>query len=292
MKVFAAVVETGSFAAAADRLDVSRAMVSKYVAHLEQHLGARLLQRTTRKLALTESGAAYYDRCAQLLIDLAEAEESAASLTAAPRGTLRLTVPVSFGIRHIRPVLSQYLKQYPEVKVDLIVTDRYVDLIEEGIDLAVRIGSLPESGLIARKLASDRLVLCGAPEYLKRHGVPRTPADLMRFDCLSYSYAASGEEWKMVGPDGPHAVKVSGSLRATNADLLILACLDGLGLTRQPLFLVGEDIRSGRLVQVLPEYEFPELGIHAVYLSRKHVSAKVRTFVDLLATALAMKSEW
>lgn len=292
MKVFAAVVDTGSFAAAADRLDISRAMASKYVAHLEEHLGTRLLQRTTRKLTLTESGTTYYERCVQILADISEAEEGAVSHTEAPHGTLRLTMPVSFGILHMGPIVSDYMRQYPEVKVDLLLNDRRVDLLEEGLDLAVRIGMLPESGLIAKRLASDRIAICGAPEYLKRHGVPQKPADLAQHNCLMYSYAATGDDWKMTGPGGEHAVRVAGSLRATNGDMIRLAALGGVGLIRQPLFLVGEDIRAGRLVEVLTDYSSGDLGIYAVYPSRKHLSAKVRTFVDFVAAALALKSEW
>lgn len=292
MKVFAAVVDTGSFAAAAERLDMSRAMTSKYVAHLEERLGTRLLQRTTRKLTLTESGAAYYERCVQILADISQAEEGAARQSEAPRGTLRLTVPVSFGILHMGPMLSDYMKQYPEVKIDLLMVDRRVDLIEEGLDLAVRIGSLPESGLIAKKLASDRIAICGAPDYFKRHGVPQKPADLAHHNCLTYSYAANGDDWKLTGPDGTYSVKVAGSLRATNGDMVKLAALGGVGVMRQPRFLVGEDLRAGRLVEVLREYQSGELGIYAVYPSRKHLSAKVRSFIDFLAAALALKSEW
>lgn len=292
MKVFAAVVETGSFAAASDRLGISRAMASKYVAHLEEHLGTRLLQRTTRKLTLTESGTAYYERCVQILADISEAEEGALHLNETPRGTLRVTIPVSFGILHMGPVISGYMKQYPDVKVDVLLTDRRVDLLEEGLDMAIRIGSLTESGLVAKKLASDRVVICGAPEYFQRHGTPRTPAELTQHNCLMYSYSASGDEWKLAGPGGTHTVKVSGSLRATNGDMVRLAALGGVGVMRQPLFLCGEDLRAGRLVEVLAEYRSGELGIYAVYPSRKHLPAKVRTFVDFVAAAFDLKSEW
>lgn len=292
MKVFAAVVESGSFAAAADRLDMSRAMTSKYVAHLEEHLGTRLLQRTTRKLTLTESGATYYERCVQILADISEAEEGALHLNETPRGTLRLTVPVSFGILHMGPVISDYMKQYPDVKVDILVTDRRVDLLEEGLDMAIRIGSLSESGLVAKKFASDRLVICAAPEYLKRHGTPQTPADLAQHNCLIYSYAAAGDEWKLDGPGGQHTVKVSGTLRATNGDMVKLAALGGVGLIRQPVFICADDLRNGKLVEVLPEYKSYDLGIYAVYPSRKHLSAKVRSFVDFIADAFDLKSEW
>jgi len=292
MKVFAAVVENGSFAAASDRLDMSRAMTSKYVAHLEEHLGTRLLQRTTRKLTLTEAGSTYYERCVQILSDISEAEEGALHLNETPRGTLRLTVPVSFGIHHMGAVISDYMKQYPDVKVDILVTDRRVDLLEEGLDMAIRIGALSESGLVARKIASDRLVIAGSPEYLQRHGTPRTPEELARHNCLTYSYAATGDEWRLQGPGGLHAVRVSGSLRATNGDMVKLAALGGVGLMRQPLFLCSEELRSGRLQEVLSEYRSDHLGIYAVYPSRKHLPAKVRTFVDFIAAAFDLKSEW
>lgn len=292
MKVFAAVVESGSFGGSADRLGLSRAMISKHVAHLEEHLGTRLLQRTTRKLTLTESGAAYYDRCVQILTYLSEAEEAAVRNTEVPRGTLRITMPVSFGILHMAPIVSDYMKHYPEVKVDILLNDRKVDLLEEGLDLAVRIGSLSESGLIARKLASDRLAISAAPEYFENHGIPKTPADLAQHNCLIYSYSASGDEWRMAGPNGTEVVKVSGTLRATNGDLIKLAALSGAGIMRQPLFLCADELRSGRLVEVLSAYRSDEVGIYVLYPSRKHLSAKVRTFVDFMANAFARKREW
>lgn len=293
MKVFAAVVDQGSFAGAADRLDISRAMASKYVAHLEEHLGTRLLQRTTRKLTLTETGSVYYERCAQILADVAAAEEGAAHLTEAPRGTLRLTVPVSFGLLHMGPLISDYLKRYPDVRIDVLLVDRRVDLIEEGLDLAVRIGTLAESELIAKRLGSDRLVIAAAPDYLERHGTPAVPADLAGHNCLTYSYATAGDEWRMTGKDGArHMVKVSGSLRASNGDMAKLAALEGVGMIRQPMFLIGSEVHAGRLVEVLADYHSDELGIYAVYPSRKHLSAKVRTFVDFLTESFALKSAW
>ena len=293
MKVFAAVVDCGSFAAAADRLDISRAMASKYISHLEARLGTRLLQRTTRKLTLTETGSVYHERCAQILADITEAEEGAAHLSESPRGTLRLTVPVSFSLLHMGPMISEYLKRYPDVRLDVLLVDRHVDLIEEGFDLAVRIGTLARSELVARRLGSDRIAIAAAPGYLARHGVPETPADLARHNCLTYSYATLGDEWRMKDEAGAqHTVKVSGSLRASNGEMARLAALEGVGLIRQPLFLVGKDIRDGRLVEVLTDYRSDELGIYAVYPSRKHLSAKVRVFVELLAETFASRREW
>lgn len=292
MKVFAAVIDTGSFVAASERLAMSRAMTSKYVAHLEDHLGTRLIQRTTRKLALTEFGAQYYERCTQILADIREVEEGAGNVAATARGTLRMTLPVSFGILHMGPVLSAYLKQYPEVRIDMMLADRRVDLIEEGLDLALRIGIMPESDLIARKVASSARIMSASPDYLAKYGTPRTPADLAQHNCLSYAYAATGNEWKMSGPDGAHSVKVSGSLRANNGDMVKLAAVNGVGLMREPLFLQGDEIRSGQLVEVMQEYQSDDLGIYLVYPSRKHLSAKVRTFVDFVADAFSKKDGW
>lgn len=287
MKTFAAVVDTESFTAAGVRLDMSKAVVSKYVGILEDHLGTRLLNRTTRRLSLTESGMAYYDRCVQILADVAEAEQAAAQLTAMPRGTLKVAMPVSFGTVRIAPLLTEYLRQYPAVKLDIALADRRIDLIEEGYDLAIRVGSLAESGLIARKLSSDHIVLCASPAYVKAHGAPRTPEDLRQHACLNYTYSSSGEEWAFGTPDARSAVRIDGPMRANNGDMLRIAACDGAGIIWQPRFIVEEDLRAGRLVQLLPDLAGVELGIHAIYPSRKHLSAKVRTFVDYLAASLA-----
>lgn len=286
MKVFAAVVDSGSFAAAAERLGMSRAMASKHVGHLESHLGTRLLHRTTRRLGLTESGAAYHEHCTQILGEIAAAEAGAARLTVKPQGTLRLAMPVAFSLRHMGPLLSAYLDKYPEVKLDALLSDRRVDLIEEGVDLALRIGPTPESGLIAHRLASDRMVICASPDYLQRHGTPQRPADLERHNCVLYSYSSAGSEWLLRDAHGEHAIRVSGRVRANNGDLLKQLAVDGIGVVRQPRFLIGDEIRAGRLVELLPGYTMDPVGIHAVYPSRKHLSAKIRSFVDHLSAAL------
>lgn len=287
MRVFATVVLTGSFAAAASRLDISRAMASKHVLYLEERLGTRLLQRTTRKLGLTDSGTAYYERCVKILEEIEEAETGAVNLSVRPRGILRLTMPVSFSVRHVGPLITRYLEKYPEVQIDATVSDRRIDLIEEGLDLALRVGPSPEPGLIARRLASDRLVICGAPAYLDRCGRPTRPQDLADHNCVLYSYSAAGNEWKMTGAGGEHTVKVTGNMRANNGDLLNQVVLSGAGLMCQPEFLVGEDIRAGHLEEVLKDYTCETLGIYAVFPSRKHLSAKTRTFVDFLVENLA-----
>lgn len=293
MRVFVAVVDAGSFAAAAERLGLSRAMASKYVGHLESHLGSRLLHRTTRKLGLTETGSAYFDRCHQILAEIAEAEAVAMRLTAQPQGRLRLTMPVSFSLRHVTPLLARYMARYPAVNVDVTLNDRRVDLIDEGFDLALRIGPSPEPGLIARRLATDHFAICAAPAYLAQHGLPQRPQDLARHDCLLYSYSSAGSEWALRATDGSiQTVRVSGKLRANNGDLLNQLGLDGVGLLRQPRFLVGEALRDGRLVEVLADYRSEPIGIYAVYPSRPHLSAKVRTFVDELVAHFTTRATW
>ena len=285
MRAFVAVVDTGSFAAAAERLELSRARLTKMIQDLEEHLGTRLLNRTTRRLNLTEAGVAYHERCAAILADVAEAEEVAGHLTALPRGTLKLTVPVSFGILKIAPLLGGFLERHPEVSVDMTLNDRKVDLIDEGFYLAIRVGALAESGLIARRLATDHIVICAAPAYLKRHGTPRTPQDLARHACLSYTYATTGDEWRFTGPAGEVSVRIRGPLRANNGDTLRLAALSGAGIIRQPTFLVQRDLDAGRLVRLLGDYQSSELGIYAVYPTR-FLSAKVSAFIDYLSAAL------
>lgn len=287
MKVFTAVVDAGSFARAADRLDMSKAMVSKYVSNLEDHLGTRLLNRTTRRLSMTEAGSAYYQRCVQILSDVHEAEQAAGHQSAVPRGTLKLTMPLAYGLHRLGPLLADYVARYPEVKLDLSLSERRVDLIEEGFDLAVRIGALPESGLIARKLGSVRAVACASPAYLEKHGTPATPDDLAGHSCLGYTYTNSGDEWRMQHAGEERAIPIRGSIKADNGDMLRLAALSGAGLIFQPLFIVADDLQAGRLVEVLADYPSAELGIYALYPSRKHLSAKVRTFVDFLVVRLA-----
>jgi DNA-binding transcriptional LysR family regulator len=292
MKVFATIVDAGSFAAASERLDLSKAMVSKHMAHLENHLGTRLLNRTTRRLSLTESGTAYFERCQPLLKDIEEAELAATEMTSVPRGTLRITAPLVFGVLHIAPLIADYLSIHPEAKLDFTLDDRNVDLVNEGYDLAIRIGSLAETGLIARRFAKDNLIVCGSPDYFRRHGIPLVPEDLTQHVCLGYSYEDSATGWQFVGADGEHRVSVNGNVRANNGDLLRVAALGGAGIIMQPRFLVGADLRSGRLQAVLKEFTCPELGIYAVYPSRRYLSAKVRTFIDFLVERFGPNPDW
>ncbi|MES2759963.1 MAG: LysR family transcriptional regulator [Pseudomonadota bacterium] len=287
MRMYVAVVEGGSFSAAADKLEISRAMVSKQIQKLEEHLGTRLMNRTTRRLSLTETGREFYERSTQIIGDVAEAEQIAGRMTRRPQGVLRLTVPLSYAQHRLAAIFGDYTQAYPQVRLDISLSDRKVDLVEEGMDLAIRIGALPQSDLIARKIGGVRSVVCAAPAYLARHGAPRAPADLAGHACLGYTLTGSGADWRLEGPGGPVSVAIAGPIRADNGDIIRLAALSGAGIVFQPQFIVGDDIDAGRLVRVLPEWQSAELGVYAVYPSRKHLSAKVRTFVDFVAAALA-----
>lgn len=286
MRMYVAVVDGGSFAAAADKLDISRAMVSKQIQKLEEHLGTRLMNRTTRRLSLTETGRAFYERSTQIMGDVEEAEQIAGQMTRRPQGVLRVAIPLSYGQHRLAAVIGHYTQAYPQVQLDISLSDRKVDLIDEGFDLAIRIGAMPQSDLIARKLGGVHSIVCAAPAYLASHGAPQTPADLAGHACLGYTLTGTGAEWRLEGADGSVTVPISGPIRADNGDIIRLAALGGAGIVFQPQFIVDDDIAAGRLVRVLPEWQSAELGVYAVYPSRKHLSAKVRTFVDFLVAAL------
>lgn len=288
MKMYIAVVDGGSFAAAAAKLDISRAMASKQIQKLEEHLGTRLLNRTTRRLSLTETGREFHERSLQIVGDVEEAEQIAGQMTRMPQGVLRVTIPLSFGQHRLAAVIGDYSQTYPQVQLDISLSDRKVDLVEEGLDLAIRIGAMAQSDLIARKIGSVRSLVCAAPAYLARHGSPGTPAELSRHACLGYTLSASNAEWRLEPADGGAAVTVAiaGPIRADNGDILRLAAVRGAGILFQPHFIVADDLAAGRLQRVLPEWQSGELGIYAVYPSRKHLSAKVRTFVDFLLARL------
>ncbi len=286
MRVFSAVVEASSFVAAADSLGMSKAAVSRYVYELEQRLGVRLMHRTTRKLSLTPEGEVFLARCRDILasIESSEAEISTRSVTAS--GLLKVSVPVSFGIRHLAPLWSEFLSDHPQVTLDVQLADRVIDLVDEGFDLAVRIARLPDSSLISRQLASTRLVLCAAPSYLKRRGTPAHPSELAQHDVLGYSLMAMGDQWQFTGPEGPVSVKVRPRMWTNNGDSCVAAALQGSGIQLQPTFLIDDELASGQLVEILPQFRSVELGIYAVYPSRKFVLPKVRAMVEFLAHKL------
>lgn len=293
MQVFTRVVEYGSFAKAAERLGISTSACSRHVADLEAHVDSRLLNRTTRRLSLTESGQAFYERCVQVLADLAEAEQAAAATAARPRGTLKLTCSISFGVRHIAPLLAQFAARHPEMRFDVQLSDRFVDLVEEGFDLAIRIGESPSQNLIARKLGETCLVPCAAPSYLRDHGAPETPADLARHACLTYEYLPQRNTWRFRDRAGKeHVVRVAGPVHANNGEMLAAAAVEGVGIALEPDFIVGSDLAAGRLVRILADYAPTPTGLYAVYPSRRHLSAKVRAFVDFLAERFTAPAGW
>jgi DNA-binding transcriptional LysR family regulator len=292
MTVFAKVVEQGSFARAAERLAISTSACSRLVADLEAHLDTRLLNRTTRRLSLTESGRGFYERCVQLLADLGDAELAAGGSAARPRGTLRLTTSINFGVRHLSPAIGAFVAKHPEVKFDVSLSDRVVDLVEEGYDLAVRIGSAGGETVVARRLGEARMIACASPDYLKRHGTPRAPEDLARHACLTYEYMPVRGQWPFRGKDGRElAVRVAGPVHSNNGDLLAAAAVSGVGIVYEPEFILGPDLKAGRLVPVLAGYGTAPAPIYAVYPSRRYLSAKVRAFVDFLAERIA-KADW
>jgi len=293
IQVFAQVVESGSFAKAADRLGLSTSATSRQVADLEAHLQTRLLNRTTRRVSLTESGQAFYERAVQLLADLEEAEQEAARTAVVPRGTIRLTTSVNFGVRHLAPAIAEFLAQHAEVRFDVSLADRIVDLVEEGFDLGVRVGTAGSENLVARKLGETRLVPCASPQYLLAHPSPKTPEDLAEHNCFTYEYVTPRNVWRFRDASGrERAVRISGTLHSNNGDLLAEAAARGAGIVFEPAFIVGPDVRAGRLVPLLQEFIPPPVPIYAVYPSRKHLSAKVRRFVDFLVERFAQAQDW
>jgi len=292
MSVFVEVVERGGFTAAEDKVGLSRAQISKLVMQLEEHLGTRLLNRTTRKISLTEMGRVYFERCKALLVEVDEIDNMASEQTSTPRGTLTIGAPSSFGTMHFKNVITEYMKQYPQVQISLQLTDRFVDVVDEGFDVVIRIAELADTSLIAKKLSSCKLVYCASPAYLKKHGEPQVPQDLALHHCLLYSNADKPGMWTFHGRQGVETVRVSGPLTADNGDILRAAAVADLGVAFMPTFIVGEAIRSGQLQQILTDYCPPELTINAVFPSRRYLSAKVRTFIDFAADYFATKPGW
>ena len=291
--VFVRVVDSGSFTAAAGRLDISKSVVSKYVTRLEDQLGARLLNRTTRRLSLTEVGRVFYERSRRGLEDIEDAKQAVSLLQGKPRGTLRVNVPMSFGILHVAPALPEFQRLYPELNVDMNLDDRKVDVIEEGFDVSVRISNLPDSSLIAKRIAPCKHAIVATPTYLAKHGTPHLPDDLRDHKIISYRYQESALEWHFKTPDQkPLSVTVSGSMTMNNSLAIREAVLENVGITRTPTFVVGKDIHEGRLVPLLTKYECFQVQIYVVYPQRKHLSPKVRAFVDFLADRITESPYW
>jgi DNA-binding transcriptional LysR family regulator len=285
MSSFVAVVDARSFVGAAEATNQSTTAVSRHVGELEQRLGLRLLQRTTRRLSVTPEGEAFYARCKEVLAAILEAESEVTTQNVEPGGLIRVNAPLTFGVLHLAPLWGRFIEQYPKVSFDITLSDRVVDLVEEGYDLAVRITRMPNSTLVSRKLASSRLVLCASRNYLAARGVPTEPDDLHDHQIISYSYLASGDEWHFEGPEGPVRVRIHSRFQTNNGDTCRVAALTDQGIILQPDFIVADDLRRGALVELMPQYRSTEIGIYAVYPTRKHLPLKLRRLVDFLVAA-------
>ena len=292
MEIFARVVEARSFSGAARRLNVSTSVVSKCVTRMERSLGVRLLNRTTRSISLTEIGREFYARCAHIVAAAEDAEAMTAGMQSTPRGTLKVNVPVSFGVLHIVPVIAGLLATYPELQVDMTLNDREVQLAEEGYDVAILIAAEPRATLVARKLAPIRQALCAAPAYLRRHGAPASVAELAHHDCIVFSRLGPERHWHFDSADGRASVEVSGALRLDNENAVRQAALAGCGIALLPTYIVGGDLQQGTLRTVLAEYKAAETALYATYLPNRYLAAKVRVFVDYLVGRVGPAPGW
>lgn len=287
LESFLAVVRAGTFVGGAEATGLSKAAVSRHVAELESKLGVRLLHRTTRRLSLTDDGQRFHTRAGELVEALQELEAETASRVGEAIGLLRINAPVSFGNLHLAPLWPRFTTANPKVSLDITLNDRVVDLVDEGYDLAIRITTLGDSQLVSRRLASTRMVLCASPGYLAEHGTPEHPRELADHQVLAYSYWTTGDDWRFEGPEGGVAVRVRPRIHTNSGDTCRIAALDGQGIVLQPDFIVGPDLRAGTLVEVMPAYRSIELGIHAVFATRKHLPMKTRRLVDFLVEAFA-----
>lgn len=291
MKAFTLVVETGSFSAASERLSISRAAASKYVSQLEAQLGVRLLNRTTRHVSTTESGRMYFERCKEMLHLMEEADDMVAGLSGAPKGILRISAPSVFANRHLVPLLSEFSQLYPDVKIEIMVSERLVDLVDEGYDLAIRIAYEHDAELIARRLTSCRHVMVAAPAYLNTAPVLEKPSDLQCHACMLYSFTQNNT-WPMAKDGQDYPVKISPLITSNNPEVLLEAAIAGMGITIMPTFIAYEAIRNGRLQTVLNDYTVLKLDIYAVYASRHYLPAKIRTFIDFLKSRINDPPYW
>ncbi|WP_210395124.1 LysR family transcriptional regulator [Motiliproteus sediminis] len=293
IEVFVKVVECGSFTDAAERLAVSKSVVSKYVTRLESVLNARLLNRTTRRLSLTEVGRAFYERSAQSLREIDDAVQDVSRMSGNPAGLLKLNTPMSFGILHVAPHLPEFMQRYPEITVEMNLDDRKVDIIEPGFDVSIRIADLPDASFVARRLGPCRHHIVASADYIDREGRPSVPKDLAKHNVLTYQHQASRAEWHFQSLQGDvSSVSVGGRLQVNNSLALRAAVLGGLGVARMPSFAIASDIRDGRLIQLLPGYNTLELSIYAIYPERRHLSPKARVFVDFMASKITDNPNW
>jgi DNA-binding transcriptional LysR family regulator len=292
IKAFAKVVQHGNFAAAARELRLSRSAVSKYVIELEQELGVQLLARTTRSVTPTEHGQAYYERCTAILSDLEEADLAVTRLQSEPRGLLRINAPMSFGTLHLGRAIAHFMERYPQLQIQLVLSDQQIDPVQEGFDVTLRIADLPSSSLIARRIAPALRVVCAAPSYLERRGTPKHPDDLRSHDCLAYGHLATGNQWKLTGSDGEHWIHIPWTLCTNNAEVLRDAAVRGRGIALLPTFIAGADLQQGSLRTILADYKAPEISVYAIYPQTRHLSVKVRLFIDFLVERFGSRPYW
>ncbi len=293
IKAFTQVVTAGGFAAAARKIGLSRSAVNKLVINLENELGVQLLNRSTRRVSPTDTGLAFYQRCASILADLEEAELAVSQLQEEPKGTLKINAPMSFGTLHLAPAVADFMLQHPNLQVQLTLNDRFVDPIEEGFDITVRIAEPPDSAtLIVHPLVPVRRVLCAAPTYLQGRGVPKHPTELRNHACLHYGYLATGNQWKLRGSDREYAVPISNVLCSNNGEVLREAARKGLGIALLPTFIVGSDLQQGTLETLLLDYHPPDISVCVIYPINRHLSAKIRLFTDFLRERFGSQSYW
>lgn len=292
MNAFAKVVSLGSFTEAARALGLTRSAVSKAVMELEHLLGARLLDRTTRRVGPTEAGLAYFERCVDIVARVEETELQVSHLHDEPKGVLKVNAPVSFGVLHLAPAVADFMGEHGDLKIELALTDRFVDPIEEGVDVTIRIARLGDSSLVARRLAPARRVIVASPAYLDHHGTPASPDDLAHHACLSYGHTTTLPRWRLSRDGEPIDVPVGAAMCSNNGDVLRIAALAGRGITLLPTFLIGTDVAAGRLTPILADFPPEDLGIHALYAPNRYLAAKTRLFIDFLVARFGPKPAW
>jgi DNA-binding transcriptional LysR family regulator len=292
LRAFVKVVQHGGLSAAARDLRLSRSAVSKYLIDLETDLGVQLLVRTTRNASPTENGLAYYERVVAILSEIDEADAAVSSLQAEPRGILRVNAPMSFGTLHLGTAIADFMEKYPELKIQLVLSDELIDPVREGFDVTLRIADLSSSSLIARKILPAPRVICASPSYLQRRGTPQHPDELREHECLTYGHLATGHQWKLTGPDGDHWIQIPWTLCTNNAEVLRDAAVKGRGLALLPTFIAGDDLQTGALMTVLKEYKAPEISVYVIYSQTKHLSVKIRVFIDFLVERFGGRREW
>ncbi|MDF2152566.1 LysR family transcriptional regulator [Vibrio sp. CAU 1672] len=286
LPVFVAVVECGSFSQAAKQLNLTKSAISKRITHLEDELGIRLLNRTTRKLSLTEAGQRYFEYASRALTYAQQGIDAVSELQGTPQGSLKVTAPMTFGVLHIAPLISEFLALYPKIEINLELEDKMVDLVQDGFDLGIRIGHLPVSNLVAKRIAPCRNVLCASPDYLARHPMPHKPSDLVGHNCLRYSYFRGGVEWSFESQGTAYKVLPKGNYVVNNSEAIRRALLSGCGIAQMPTFIVGKELASGQLVSLMNDYSLPQHAIYAVFPERKHMPLKVRAFIDFISEKL------